>query len=91
VSFVFRPLYPRKESSVPIGHEVGWASETGWITWRGEKLSSFRVSNSNPSAVQFIVAIPTIVTNKFTSFLSYDFNALPAISAIFKVKYAANV
>jgi hypothetical protein len=34
-------LPPRKESDVPIGYEVGWASEAVWTLWNTEKSFGF--------------------------------------------------
>jgi hypothetical protein len=49
VSFTLKPLYPlKKETQIPNES----APEPACTTWRGEKSSSYRDSNSDPSAVQ---------------------------------------
>jgi hypothetical protein len=45
-------LPPGKEPSLLIGYETGWAPESVWMTWRGEKSYPYRDSKSYPSAVQ---------------------------------------
>jgi hypothetical protein len=45
-------LLPEKDPPVPIGLEARWAPEAVWMTWRRWKSRPYRVSNSEPSAVQ---------------------------------------
>jgi hypothetical protein len=49
-------LSPGKEPPVPIGEEVGWTPAPVWKTWRSEKSSHYRDSNSDPSVVQLVAS-----------------------------------
>jgi hypothetical protein len=61
-------LPPGKESRVPMGKEVGWASEPIWTTWRSENSCLIGDSNSDPSVVQPVYRECTIKTLKIMVF-----------------------
>jgi hypothetical protein len=37
-NFTHRPIYPRKETLVPIQYEAEWAPEKVWAFWKREKM-----------------------------------------------------
>jgi hypothetical protein len=58
MSFKPRPLHHRRKSppGLPIGQEAAWTPKPVWTTWREEKSSPYRYSNSDPLVVQPIAS-----------------------------------